>query len=169
VLPVVTAQIEAADRVLVNKVDIHPADVVHELEAELRRVKPGITTERTVLGPTSYDPLAPSQPHQLLSGELTPRRLPSVETWDVPLRDEVDLERLCAKLGALGDELYRAKGFVRSSGQVYLLDHASGRCQLVPASLPSPSTGLALFLYAPPSESARRHLASLGAPSRDAD
>lgn len=117
----VRAQVEAADVVLINKIDQYSARQVEEAEGLVRQIKPGVRVVRTEHCRAELELFGPA-PARALAGEYAPCRDPNYGTLTAQFPGPVDLGRLMAALAGLRGEIYRAKGFVPATDGIYYLD-----------------------------------------------
>lgn len=128
-LPNIVAQIEAADLAMINKCDLHDEQAIAGTEAGIRQINPGIETVRTSHGAAPFDLFSGEGPADV-EGEMAKCIDPNYAKLAVRLPKAVNIERLGAILNDLGEDLYRAKGFVRvDAGWVYV-DHAAGELRI---------------------------------------
>jgi len=143
-LPSLPAQVEAADVALLNKVDLHDEPALQAVEAELHALHPGLSILRCAYGEADFEPFL-LQPERELAGELAhcadPRYLVSEEL----LPGLVELPRLEAALAALGERLYRAKGFVETAQGWRYVDWAAGRLTITRPSRCRPASKLVMI------------------------
>jgi G3E family GTPase len=123
------AQIEAADIIVLNKVDLVTAGQVTEVNAQLRRINedaPILPTERCQVDPDVLFGI--SQAH-----EVSPpwhRHQLTIESFSYA--SATTLERRCfeAFVEDLSPAVVRAKGFVRFAEGTYLFNYVAGRWDL---------------------------------------
>ena len=126
-LPNIRAQIEAADIVLLNKIDLFREEQVEATAAAIRQIHPDVRIIRTVRAAVEIDLFGNSPPRDL-HGEYAECADPHYGRHSVALHNALDLAQLQAALRDLGDVLYRAKGFIPTSqGTVYLDWSMAGR------------------------------------------
>lgn len=121
VLPVLRAQIEAADLVLLNKCDIATAAEVNVAETWIRAVRPEVELHRCVRAKIEFDlfqqPVTPSR----AIGALAPCRDPAFDAIELTPTGEIKLESLVEAVRAMSADLLRLKGFVRIQGSTVLV------------------------------------------------
>ncbi|MDM8006885.1 MAG: GTP-binding protein [Phycisphaerae bacterium] len=145
-LPNIVAQIEASQVVLVNKIDIYDENRIQETESQIRTMNAEARIVQTQHGRVELDIFAEA-PVRTLEGHYAHCLDPNYSVTTAVIGENVDLDRLSADLRALGNEVYRVKGFVPSSaGRVYV-DLTAGRLTARPASATGPTT---LVFIAPP-------------------
>jgi G3E family GTPase len=124
-------QIEAADLILLNKVDLVSAAELEQAKAALSRLNPTapiLCTQRCQVDP------------DLLFGLMREREVKPPAHVHQPQFEAVSytsmarLERGCfeAFVERLSPTVYRAKGFVRFADSTYLFNFVAGRCDLEP-------------------------------------
>jgi G3E family GTPase len=123
------AQLEAADIILLNKVDQVSAEQVNEVTARLRQLNedaPILPTQRCQVDPDVLFGI--SQAHEV--GPPQHRHQLSIESFSYV--SAATLERHCFEAFAehLGPAVVRAKGFVRFSEGTYLFNYVTGRWDL---------------------------------------
>lgn len=144
-------QLEAADLVLLNKIDLLPEEALGPAQETLRRFNP-----RAPIIPTRYCQVDST----LLFGMTRSRATPVVEHTHQPEYESLTyrtvhpLRRDCFERLAesLNPAVYRAKGFVRFADETCLFNYVNGRWNLEP--LPGDETvlvfiGRALETYGP--------------------
>ena len=113
-LPVVQAQVETADKVILNKLDISDPSDIDKALTLIEKINPTVSTIRTT--ECNIDILTDNDTNERqIDGELTVRANP-YSTFELPIRKTVDPIRLSETLSGLGDSVYRAKGFLPGSG-----------------------------------------------------
>ncbi len=120
-LPNIRAQVKAADVVLINKTDLFDAAEIAATEQIVREIAPGARVIRTVRCDVDLAIFEGGQV-RTLRGEYAMCADPNYARFSVPVESDISVERLREALEALGDELYRAKGFVTSGGHTYYVD-----------------------------------------------
>jgi G3E family GTPase len=123
-LPNIRAQIEAANLVLLNKTDLHASTTVEQTEAAIRRIQPGVPIERTRFCRTEVDLFGTWSP-VAAHGELAACVDPNYVTYDVPLTEELDWDRLREAVEPVRDEVYRVKGFADIRGRRCRVDYSA--------------------------------------------
>lgn len=119
-LPNIRSQIEAADTVLLNKIDLFDGARLAAAEQSLREINPRVRVIRTVRAAADVD-VFDALPARDLHGEYAPCADPHYEQLSVTFSRPVDLAKLQAVLTRLSEQLYRVKGFVpMPDGAVYL-------------------------------------------------
>jgi G3E family GTPase len=106
-LPNITAQIEAADVVLINKTDRNSPEKTEEAEALVRAINPSAERIRTVRCATDVDLFAERSPRGL-QGEYAKCRDPNYATFVTDR--ELNGTTLAAFVLAHADDIYRVKG-----------------------------------------------------------
>ena len=134
-LPNVVAQVEACSLAIVNKIDLHTEAEIRALEAEVAAINPAAVVRRAEHARLDFDILAPS-PVRELAGELAPCADPRYARSVVEVRDPIDPDDLLAELRAIGDALWRAKGFVPTANGFVHLDYSAAGMTCRPAPRP---------------------------------
>ena len=128
-------QVSSADLLLLNKIDLAPASDLARLQALLRDMAPDTPVLRARHGEVEPALLFPPDPdglrHQRRSAgrSAAPHHHEAFETCEIPVSDGADPEELLARLRALG--MLRAKGFVRTSSGLQLLQGVGRRLELL--------------------------------------
>jgi G3E family GTPase len=146
-LPNIRAQIEASSLVLLNKTDLHSAAMLEQAEAAIHSIHPAVPIERTSYCRTELDVFG-TRPPVAAHGELAACVDPNYVTLDVPLTEELDLDRLRAAVERVRDEVYRIKGFAAVGGRRCRVDYCSTQwnCQEVAGG---PLPGLVFIVRGP--------------------
>ncbi len=119
-LPNMSAQIEAADVVLLNKIDLFDADEISEAEEIVRGINAEAPVVRTVRCQAEVDLFSGGGPRGL-EGDYALCADPKYARYSLGFDEPVDMDELVEELKALRDEIYRAKGFVPTEdGPVYV-------------------------------------------------
>ena len=147
VLPNIRGQIEAADLILLNKTDLHPAETIEKVRQKIVEINPHATLVRCLRG--AVDPeiiLADgvSRRTEQVDAAFGACRDPRYEREVVSFEAPVDLQALCERVSALGEGLYRVKGFVQTTGGWKYLDWSAGALSLEDAS-PRPASALTMI------------------------
>jgi len=117
-VPVVEAQIQAADVVLLNKADLYSEARMAEAEAVLRRIAPAVPVVRVTRCAVSLNDL-PVRGRQLPAGEQgATARDPLFATLEIPMGEVGGYERLCEAMEMVRPYLYRVKGVARRADGV---------------------------------------------------
>ena len=111
-LPAARAQLEAASVVLLNKTDLAAPDAVEAAERLVREIAPGARVLRTVRASAKVDLFGDSSPPPDCAGQLADCVDPRIGRLLLRFRGPADLGDLRRRLESLGDDVYRAKGFV---------------------------------------------------------
>lgn len=119
-------QIEAADLIVLNKRDLVREPELARLKEKLARLKPGVPileTERCQVDPDLLFGIGrereirrPDHVHQ-----------PEFESFSYASESPLDRGRFEAFLSGLGNDIYRAKGFVRFAEGTHLFNFVGGR------------------------------------------
>jgi G3E family GTPase len=111
-LPAARAQLEAASVVLLNKTDLAAPGAVEAAERLVREIAPVARILRTVRASAEVDLFGDSAPPPDRAGRLSDCVDPRVGRLLVRFRGPADLDDFRRRLESLGDDVYRAKGFV---------------------------------------------------------
>ena len=158
-LPNIRAQIEAASLVLLNKTDLYSSALVEETEAAIREIHPTVPIQRTSYCTTEVDVFG-KRPSVAAHGELAACVDPNYVTFDVPLTDELDLDRLRAAVEPVRDEVYRIKGFADVGGRRCRVDYSATQwtCEEVDGD---PPPALVLIVRGPCAPAVRQLIRTL--------
>ncbi len=119
-LPNISAQIEAADRALINKTDLYGPAAVAETRNELLAINPSIEVTETRFCRFDFDIFTPASPRHLV-GQYAACADPHYVVLEVSLAQPIDLERLRRAWGDVQSEVYRIKGFLNTvDGMTYI-------------------------------------------------
>ncbi len=127
-------QVTSADLLLLNKIDLVPGETWKRLEAILYEMAPDIPILRCVHGQVAPDVLFPPDPDRLRArrrqaGEMSvPHHHEAFMTDILTIDDGIEPEALVAQLQSL--EMLRAKGFVRTSRGLQLVQVVGRRIEL---------------------------------------
>ncbi len=167
-LPNIYAQIASADTVLINKTDLFDEQKVTVTEAAVREINPHARQIRTVRAAADLDLFGAGPARPDLHGEYAACADPNYHRMQVTIRRVVDPAKLHIALAALGDAVYRAKGFVRTPAGMVYVDASTAGLRVEPAPHDGASPGLAMIVR-PGSEPAVEALvANLAAGTCDA-
>ena len=129
-------QVSSADILLLNKIDLATASDLDRLDTLLRGMAPDTPVLRACHGEVEPALLFPPDPDGLrhqrrCAGRFpTPHRHERFESCEIPVSDGLEPEELLAELRALG--MLRAKGFVRTTRGLQLLQGVGRRLELLP-------------------------------------
>ena len=124
-LPNVADQVRAAQVVLLNKTDCYDDAMLDETERVLLDLNPAATLERTTQGRYARDLFAPTTAAPKVEGEYATCRDPNYRSESLALSGDIALDGLAAALIGLGDDCYRAKGYVPADGVLQFVDLSS--------------------------------------------
>lgn len=158
-LPNIRAQIEAADVVLVNKVDLTDsgtlADTLHQIES----IKPGAVVHTTRFCKLPLDPFAPGGEGQP-DGDYATCRDPRYATMTLP-GDRIEVADLRAAIVFLGADLLRIKGFLGTDHDRRYIDYAGRGLEVRPAE-DGPENRVVIIVYRAAEARLRAWAAPLG-------
>lgn len=143
-LPNIRAQVEAADVVLINKIDLFAPAEVDATEQIVREINPAAAVMRTVRCGVDLELFASARVRGL-EGDYALCTDPNYARFAIALTEPVDADALRRELEAVADEVYRAKGFVPThDGPVYL-DMSAAALTMDRAAAPAGPTGLVVI------------------------
>jgi len=120
-LPAILEQVEAADVVIVNKIDLYTEPELAETREELRRIHPDVVlyeTEHCDVDLTLFE----GADGRSTTGELVLCADPAYARAEVRIDRPVDWPLLRGVIDASRELLYRVKGFVPCAGQLIYAD-----------------------------------------------
>ena len=129
-------QVSSADLLLLNKIDLAPPDDVGRLNGLLHDMAPDTPVLHACHGEVEPSLLFPPDPDgwrrkRRSTGSMpSPHHHEAFETCEVSVADGIEGKQLMARLKGLG--MLRAKGFVRTSEGLQLLQGVGRRLELVP-------------------------------------
>lgn len=132
-LPNIRDQVEAADLVLLNKIDLYDEKAIASTEESIRTIRPDVPIRRVSFGQADLDPLAISPSSRTLLGEHARCVDPHYACLTPIFRCVLSLPALQGALATLGDALYRVKGFIETTEGRRYLDYAFGQWNERPA------------------------------------
>jgi G3E family GTPase len=124
-------QIEAADIILLNKIDLVSAEALTALQDQLAHLNEAaaiLPTQRCRIDPDLLFGLA--RTHEL--NPPTHVHQPGVESFSYVSEAILDRDRFEQCVGHLSPAVVRAKGFVRCAEGTYLFNYIAGRWDLEP-------------------------------------
>jgi G3E family GTPase len=122
-LPAITAQVQSADVVLINKVDRFAEEQVNATKDAVRQIKAGVNVLTCSYGQAPLSLFERVGASRNLEGGYAPCRDPQYESREIHVqRTDLDLDWLVRECEAARDDLYRLKGHVRSGGRCYYVD-----------------------------------------------
>nr|ART39993.1 K185 [uncultured bacterium] len=133
-------QITSADLLVLNKVDLVPADALPAIEARLREIEPEAPMVRSLHGQVAAEVLFLPDLVQLRrqrrqgGGNAVPHIHESFTSEIVAIENGVNEASLVARFRSIG--ALRAKGFVRTAAGLRLLQAVGGRVQLHDVAAP---------------------------------
>jgi cobalamin biosynthesis protein CobW len=135
-------QVSSADLLLLNKIDLVPTERLPQLEAVLEEMAPDTPVVRAVHGRVEPAVLFPPDPGGLraqrrrMRSEPVPHQHGSFVAHELTVEDGVEPEVLLERLRRLG--MLRAKGFVRTSQGLQLVQGVGRRLELTKAPVTPP-------------------------------
>lgn len=129
VLPNIRGQIEAADLILLNKTDLHEADVMARIRDTVMSINPRAKVLPCVRAEVDEGILLAdgSSGNRVFSdAEFGRCKDPHYECETIVFTDRVDLSVLIDRLALTGPLLYRAKGYVSTNAGWKYLDWSAG-------------------------------------------
>jgi G3E family GTPase len=157
-LPNILAQVEAADWVILNKIDQCSPEEIRATETEIERVHPGAEISKTSFCEGELEWLGAARDRSL-TGEYAPCADPNYARLALRFRGPVDLRALETALRRAGDAVFRVKGFARVESGTAYVDYSAAGFHAEPKE--APHTGLECIVSAPRLEEVRAILADL--------
>ncbi len=155
-LPNILSQVKAADRVILNKVDLCTPAEIRATEAEIERIRPGAQVLETSFCEGDLDLFGAGR-ERSLAGEYAKCVDPNYASLALRSRGPVDLETLEAALRRTGDAVFRAKGFAATPGGTVYVDYSAAGFRSEPRD--ASATGLECIVNGPRIEEVRALLA----------
>jgi len=152
-LPNILAQVETADVILINKVDLYSEDIVNETEDRIRAVVEDARLVRTTYTETPFDLLDMPATSRVQQGEYAKCRDPNFQTTIVRFIQEVDLDEVRQGILQHRSDIYRAKGFIPSNGGVFRLDYSAANLEITEVVREDEPLSLVLILRGTVSQS----------------
>jgi G3E family GTPase len=135
-------QVNSADLVLLNKIDLIPAGEIGEVEARVRELEPEAAILRTVHSAVDPAVLFPPGPHEL-RGSRGASASPGVPhsharfaAEEIIIEDGVEEAALAARFKALG--ALRVKGFVQAASGLRVVQGVGARVEFGPVTAVPP-------------------------------
>lgn len=135
-------QVSSADLLLLNKVDLAAPNGIGRLDALLGEMAPDTPVLHSCHGQVEPSLLFPPDPdgwrqrRRAAPSGPSPHHHEAFETCEITVADGIEAEELLTRLKGLG--MLRAKGFVRTSEGLKLLQGVGRRLELVPPPGPPP-------------------------------
>jgi G3E family GTPase len=152
-LPNIRNQIAASDLILVNRMDLHSESAMDTTEQAAREINPNATLRRVTHADAPDDLLALKR-LKIAGGDYAGCRDPRYHSRVVTPTCKLSVANVESILTALGDSLYRAKGYLSHENQWHYVEMAGGIFSTSPATPPRPPNG---------ETSASPHLVLIGA------
>jgi G3E family GTPase len=136
-------QVSSADLLLLNQIDLVPQEALASLEGRLDDMAPGTPIVRAMHGQMDPAVLFPPDPEGLRAQRRHAPSAPGLHhhtafvAYELPVDDGIEPEALLAWLRCLG--MLRAKGFVRTSKGVRLVQGVGRRLELTEAPVIPPA------------------------------
>lgn len=166
-LPNVADQVRAAQVVLLNKTDCYDDATLDETEKVLLDLNPTAALQRTTQGRCKLDLFIPATAAPEIEGDYATCRDPNYRSETLTMSGTIALDDLAAALIALGDDCYRAKGYVPADGFLHFVDLSSSGLTITPTDRAGDTGELAIILKGAAPESATHALQALPAVFRD--
>jgi G3E family GTPase len=113
--------VEAADVVIVNKIDLYTEPELAETRRELRRIHPDVVLYETEHCDVDFALFGPAEDRSM-TGELALCADPAYARAEVRIDRPVDWPRLRGAIDEARGVLYRVKGFVPVAGRLVYAD-----------------------------------------------
>jgi G3E family GTPase len=143
-LPNVTAQVEAANLIAINRIDTATPEQLADTEAHLTRIAPDTPTVKTQFAELELDAL-PATADPELHGEYAKCRDPNYTSTAVAFDTTPNLEALLNALRDVTPQLYRAKGVILTDQGPQLIEMADGAVTTQTTALPPTPNGLVII------------------------
>ncbi|MBD3292677.1 MAG: hypothetical protein GF393_07105 [Armatimonadia bacterium] len=162
-LPNISSQIKVADVLLLNKIDLFSAGEVERTEAIAREINPDAPIIRTVRCAAEIDLFAGGGPRGL-EGDYALCADPNYARFSIGLDETFNTDMLARALEAHSEEIYRAKGIVRTEQGAAYVDMSPAGLTIETMEGPAKPTGLAMIARGDSSESVQELLHELSNP-----
>ena len=116
---------------LINKIDLHDEQMLAKTEAAVLELNPRANILRTQNAECDIELFGAHGPRGL-QGEYALCSDPNYVSAAIEFSNAVDVERLVERLKSLGEDLYRAKGFVPTVAGVVYVDLSLAGCAISP-------------------------------------
>jgi G3E family GTPase len=156
-LPNIVAQIEAADRVIINKTDLYDAATLAETRAAVAAIKSDVEIMECSHANAEFTLFEASTKHDALHGEYAKCKDPNYDSMAVTINRELDITELQTRIMAAEDDLYRLKGYVPTANGTEHVEYSTSGFTHTPAPTASDHT-LVLIMRGSPSDAARELL-----------
>ncbi|MCY3020879.1 MAG: GTP-binding protein [Planctomycetota bacterium] len=153
-LPAILAQIGAADRVLVNKIDLASPEELAATENAILEAAPRARILCACRCAVNLD-LFGRAPQRHLRGRLAACVDPHYARLALRFSGNADVDDLRRRIAALADDVYRAKGFVPAGGRLLSFDYSAAGFEVTENSGTAAEPELAFVVRGP----ARRRVA----------
>lgn len=136
-------QVNSADLLLLNKIDLVPAGAIREVEARVREVEPDAVVLHTVHCAVDPAVLFPPGPRELDGNRraspppVVPHSHTDFAAEEIVVEDGVEEAVLAARFKALG--ALRVKGFVRAASGLRIVQGVGVRVQFSPVPVAPPT------------------------------
>jgi G3E family GTPase len=149
-LPNISAQIEACDVALINKIDLYDHSTIQRTERGIKRINTQADIVRTQFACVNLD-LFNACDHAALQGQYAPCADPNYLTFRATIDEPVRLDLLLDRLNELRDSVYRIKGFVSVGDACVYIDASEGGVSAMPAD-ENPARKELIFIIPPEGE-----------------
>ncbi|MEE2703839.1 MAG: CobW family GTP-binding protein [Myxococcota bacterium] len=134
-------QVSSADLLVLNKIDLVPGTALPGIEARVRELEPDAPILSCVRGELDSALLFPPEPGRIPERDRAkrsarPHRHEAFEAEEIQVPDGIEPEALLARIRALAP--LRAKGFVRTTRGIEILQGVAGRLELTGAGAAPP-------------------------------
>ncbi|MCI0513117.1 GTP-binding protein [candidate division KSB1 bacterium] len=139
-LPNIRLQIAAADRIILNKIDLVTADEIKKIEARIRSINPQAHLEKTTFCKIDWNPISiPTALVNQAGSESAHPPQPKYAKFSIQNGHKLDINLLTTLIKQHPDQFYRIKGFFFDGQQRLIhLDYSiSSGLQITPAAVPA--------------------------------
>jgi len=147
VLPNIRGQIESADLILLNKIDLHAPETVERVRQKLVAINPRATVIRCTQGRVAPEILLADGTRSRIGridAEYGLCKDPNFERETILFSRPIAVEQVRAIFAEAGEGFYRAKGAILTSSGWMQLDWSGGRLALEPCPA-APQSALVLI------------------------
>jgi len=144
-LPNIRAQIEAADTVLINKIDCVASQIVTETAEKIRAINPQARIWPTSFGNLASELRATTKPLPEVAGEFAACRDPHFAKVVLD-GSRFTFEQLQNLVAPVANDIFRLKGFISGENRQIYVDFSQSGWQITEVSASNRNTEIAIIL-----------------------
>jgi len=160
-LPNISAQVESADLILINKTDLFPESEIATTEEKLLEINSRCPILRTHHGTSAWSPFQNIH-RKSLGGEYSPCRDPHYAVTTFKVGEAVAMAELKSFVAEFPGEIYRLKGFLRHSGRTQSIDYSLSHWNCQEAETYDLASSLVLIFHKQAEDRIQERLEQLG-------